>query len=159
MEVKSNFEIYLKNLILPTLFKQIEILESKEDSAFNISQEIIQFSRLDDDDTQIKNSRLKIIKILGMKVFNEIYTTNMNDWRKIMFEDEFVFENISSIEECVINICRTNFMKKLKFIFKYLVEFYGISNILTLQNLPSDCSETLEMIFIENLNQFMTISM
>jgi hypothetical protein len=159
LEVRSNFEIYLKNQILPTLNNQVKLLNTKEESEWNLSQDIINLSNLDEEtENLVKNKRLKIIKILGMKIFNEINTQKIDDWRTIMFSDEFIFENVNSIEDCVVYICRSHYMNKLKFILKYLVEYYGISNIITLENIPRDCNQILEEIFIENLNQFMTIS-
>lgn len=164
MEVRASFEVYLKDLILPTLQNQIKLLkerdarsDSNESQRLNLSDMMVQISRLDDSPNKIQNSRLKIVKLLGMKVFEDIQTKNMVDWKAHMFTDKFTFENICSIQECVASICRNEFKKKLKFIMKYLVEFQGISGMLTIQNYPQDCKEILEQIFIENLNEFMKI--
>lgn len=154
MEVRTNFEDFLKNHILPTLHRQIELLAQNEQSGLKLSQEIIQLSVLDDT-TQPQTTRLKIIRLLGNKIFAEIDTKAIVDWREQMFEDQFTFENVVSIQECVIRICRSEFARKLKFMLKHVVQHFGISSVLTIQNLPQDCAQVLEAVFMDGLEEFM----
>jgi hypothetical protein len=158
MEVRPNFEGYLKDIILPTLQKQVDLcVEGPEDSEFKLEENLVMLSRLDDNpDVTVKaKTKLKVVKILGMKIFNELHIDKMVDWKVHMFQDQFTFENVVSIQECVTGICKNEFKKKLMFMLKYLVEFQGISNILTLQYFPADCNKILEEIFVEKLAELM----
>ena len=150
--------MYLKNQILPTLYKQTELIKSLKTSDLDITQQLVPLSMDQDNENNQVSNRLKIVKIVGMKVFNDLHTKNMSDWRVEMFNDQFIFGNICSIQDCVIHICKNEFKKKLEIILKYLVEYQGISNLLTLQYLPRDCRESLQDLFSEKLQEFMNIS-
>lgn len=153
MEVRANFEGHLKNHILPTFDRQIELLNQNESSKISLEQELVKLSRLDEGGAQ--TARIKMVRILGKKVFSEIDTKRIADWRDVVFADQAVFENVSSIQETVISICRNEFMRKLKHVFKHLVHGFGVSSLLTLQNLPRDSAESLEALFVETLETFL----
>jgi hypothetical protein len=152
MQLPPHIDQYLKDLLLPTLQKQLEICKQRVKSEISVGVEIEKLGNLDG--AEVESTEMKAVHLLGKGIMEGLMEGDMKEWKEFMFRDPFAFEHIHSIKQCIIRIWGNEFRKKLEFDLKYLTEYHGLSNLMTLQNYPRDCQHILETVFKERFEKF-----